>query len=259
MSKLDNGLLSQCLELIWETDYRKSKAVSLVKRNRVIQCSATRFMVESKKYPNEPSKMYIIQHRSIHSKPYDLWCNCKHGGYQPDRFNVCSHVLACYLQVCLKQGSTELLTMRDVAKRKKEAQELAALEKKGNEYPDHIKQKTRVFILLKNRDWACMYEKEVLCVNPLTGLTNKYPYSLDVYSCTYINGYYHQIGVEINREKTGGGHGSKITIPKDRNRAQEIEEQHHIKVIPFNVSHMKDASDDDILQEIYQAIGVKLG
>lgn len=71
-----------------------------------------------------------------------------------------------------------------------------------------------------------------------------------------IHGPVLAVGIEINREETGGGHGSKITIPKDRNRAQDIWDQHGIKVIAFNVSHLKAATDEMILDEIYQRIGV---
>ena len=252
---LSSSTYDDCLALIWESNYRKTKAVSLVRRGRVIQCSATRFMVESRKYPNKPSKMYIIQHRSLHSKPYDLWCNCKHGGYQPDRFNVCSHVLACYISLCLKQGSTSLLTMRDDARRK-EQEEKAAVPIVGNEYSDHTKQKIRIGMLLERGGWVCKYEQEVQCHNPHTGELNKYPYVLDVYAFQYLNHQYVKVGIEINREQTGGGHGSKITIPKDRNRAQDIWDQHGIKVIAFNVSHLKASTDEMILEEIYQKIGI---
>jgi hypothetical protein len=81
---------------------------------------------------------------------------------------------------------------------------------------------------------------------------------LDVYAVLYDERHFisQSIGIEINREEKGGGHGSKITGPKDRNRAQEIEDQHRIKVIQFNISHLKTASDDDILREVYQKIGI---
>lgn len=225
-----------------------------VRRGRVIQVSASMYMVESKKYPpsmNKPSHYHIIQKRP-RCEPWDLFCDCSYHGYVPDRFNTCSHNLAVLLELCLKAGDTRLLVMRDVAKKKQQATQ--AVPTRGNEYPDHSKQKERVYKLLSMDGWMCKYELEVLCKNPHTGLPNKYPYSLDVFACTYINGIYHRIGVEINREKTGGGHGSKITIPKDHNRAQEIEEQHHIKVIAFNVSHLKTADDTTVLREIYDKI-----
>lgn len=146
--------------------------------------------------------------------------------------------------------------MRDVAKKKEqELKELEAL-KRGNEYSDHYKQKVRVGELLKRGGWVCKYEHEVLCVNPHTGERNKYPYCLDVYGFQYLSHQYVKVGVEINREETGGGHGSKITIPKDRNRAQDIWDQHKIKVIAFNVSHLKAASDLQVLKEIYQHLGL---
>jgi len=254
---LSSCLFDDCLKLIWETDYRKNRAIDFVKKDRVFQVSATSFAVEARKYLKtlkKPSKLHIVQRR-LNAKPYELACDCYYAGYDPSPFNACAHVLAVLLTQSLKAGSTSLLVMRDVDRKKK--QETKALEAMtvGNEYPDHYTQKQRVGKILKDDGWiGVFFEQEVQCDNPHTGIPNKYPFVLDVYATNYINGRYHKIGVEINREKTGGGHGSKITIPKDRNRAQDIWDQHKIKVIPFNVSHLKAASDEDILREIYAAL-----
>jgi len=220
--------------------------------------SATSFAVEARKYLKtlkKPSKLHIVQRR-LNAKPYDLACDCYYAGYDPSPFNACAHVLAVLLSLSLKAGDTSLLSMRDVDRKKK--QEAKALEAMtvGNEYSDHYQQKIRVGDILKADGWiGVFFEQEVLCDNPHTGIPNKYPYVLDVYAINYINDRYHKIGIEINREQTGGGHGSKITIPKDRNRAQDLWDQHKIKVIPFNVAHLKSASDEDILREIYQHLG----
>lgn len=129
----------------------------------------------------------------------------------------------------------------------------------GNEYWDHVTQKKRVHDILEKDGWKEVdYEHKVHCHNPHTKIPNKHPYWLDVFAARYIDGgrKYVQIGIEINNEKTGGGHGSKITIPKDRNRAQDIWDQFGIKVIAFNLDHMKAADDSDILKEIYQNLGI---
>ena len=131
----------------------------------------------------------------------------------------------------------------------------------GNEYPDHTKQKKRIHDLLDADGWHTEYEKEVQCVNWYTGESNKYPYSLDVFAAKQISKWNDAIvlvGIEIHREETGGGHGSKITGPKDRNRAEELYSQHSIIIIPFNVSHMKASTDKMILDEIYERIGLIL-
>ena len=252
-----SSLFDRCLSLIWESDYRKSRAIQFVKKDRVFQVSATSFAVEARKYLKtlkKPSKLHIVQRR-LNAKPYELACDCYYAGYDPSPFNACAHVLACLLAQSLKDGDTSLLVMRDVDRKKKQQQELEQAQTVGNEYPDHYTQKQRVGKILKDDGWiGVFFEQEVQCDNPHTGIPNKYPFVLDVYATNYINGRYHKIGVEVNREKTGGGHGSKITIPKDRNRAQDIEDQHKIKVIAFNVDHLKNSEDEDILQEIYQAI-----
>lgn len=151
-----------------------------------------------------------------------------------------------------------MLVMRDVARKEEQEASKEEIPIRGNEYPDHTKQKTRAYQLLKADDWDVMYERELLCFNEFTKEPNKYPYSLDVYAYKFFPKIVRdfRIGVEIQREGTGGGHGSKITKPKDRNRAEEIFNQHGIIVIPFNVAHMKAASDEDILDEIYQSLGL---
>lgn len=125
----------------------------------------------------------------------------------------------------------------------------------GNEYWDHVTQKKRVHDILTKDKWNQVeYEYKIHCRNPHSKLLNKHPYFLDVFAGRNIDGRYVMVGVEINNEKPGGGHGSKITIPQDRNRAEDIWDQFRIKVIPFNLDHMKAAEDSDILKEIYQNI-----
>ena len=149
--------------------------------------------------------------------------------------------------------------MRDVARKEEQEQEKPEVPIRGNEYPDHTKQKIRVHDILKADGWHVEYEKEVHCKNWETGEPNKHPYSLDVFAAkqtSYRYDWMVLLGIEIHREETGGGHGSKITKPKDRNRADDIQEQHNISVISFNVSHMKASTDEDILDEIYQRLGL---
>ena len=218
--------------------------------------SATSFAVEAHKYLKtlkKPSKLHIVQRR-LNAKPYDLACDCYYAGYDPSPFNACAHVLAVLLAQSLKDGDTSLLTMRDVDRKKKQEAKLKEADKVGNEYPDHYNQKNRVAKILNTDGWIVTLEEQIMCKNPFTGKDNKYPYILDIKAVTYINGLYRRIAVEINRELPGGGHGSKITKPKDRNRALDIWDQHKIKVISFNVDHLKNAEDEDILKEIYQKI-----
>lgn len=125
----------------------------------------------------------------------------------------------------------------------------------GNEYWEHVKTKKKIHDILVEDQWAEVeYERKVHCRNPHTKLLNKHPYHLDVYAGRHIENRYVMIGVEINGEYSGGGHGSKITIHKDRNRAEDIWEQFHIKVIQFNLDHIKDCDGLTILKEIYQNI-----
>ena len=214
-------------------------------------------MVESKKYPNKPSKMYIIQRR-LNAPAYDLACNCEHSGVYPSPFNLCSHALACLISVCLKVGDISLLAMRDVAKRKEQEERDKDVPIVGNEYPDHTKQKVRAYQILKADGWETQYETEVVCFDEDTAEIKKYPYSLDVCAVKWFDNLQRRItiGVEVQREGPGGGHGSKITGPKDRNRAKEIWDQYQIMIIPFNVSHMKASTDEMILDEIYQRLGI---
>lgn len=124
----------------------------------------------------------------------------------------------------------------------------------GNEYPNHIKQKKRIHDLLQANGWNPEYEKAVYCRNPHTGMKNKHPYFLDVYAERFIDGKLYLIGVEIHGKK---GHGSPITIPQDKNRKDEIQSQHGIKIIEFYIdSQLKDCPDNLILEEIYQHVGL---
>lgn len=248
---------------VHESTYRKNRAMGFVQKNRVIWTSATRYIVESKRYPpakKKPSRIHIINH--LHD--YNFQCDCDF--VFGTTFDTCSHVLAVMLSICIRDNSVRMLEDRE-ADRVNELNNyrdgvLVVNERgvpiTGNEYPDHQKQKERIHNLFVEDLWeqGVEYEKEVHCFNPHTRVMYKHPYSLDVYAARYIEGKLFKVGIEINREEKGGGHGSKITGPKDRNRAQEIEDQHRIKVIQFNVSHLKAASDQDILREVYQKIGL---
>lgn len=125
----------------------------------------------------------------------------------------------------------------------------------GNEYFEHIKQKKRIHDLLTSNGWTAVeYEKAVHCRNPHTHLLNEHPYFLDVYAEKLIDGKLYLIGVEVHGKK---GHGSRITIPQDKNRRDEIESQHGIKIIEFFIeSQLKDVPDNLILEEIYQHVGL---
>ena len=236
--------------------------MSFVLKKRVFQISATAYAVESKKFLktlNKPSKLHIVQRR-LNSLPYDLMCDCIHAGVRPSPFDCCSHILAVFIATTLKDGDLSLLAMRDDARRKEQEkkQEVPIV---GNEYPAHTSQKKRVYELLKADGWEPHYEATFYTFDEEKGEINKYPYSLDVGASKEVatQAFGHErimIGVEINREGTGGGHGTKITIAKDKKRAQEMFEQHRVIIIPFNISHMRAATDEMILEEIYQRIGI---
>ena len=147
--------------------------------------------------------------------------------------------------------------MRDDARKKEQQAEKAAVPIVGNEYPDHTKQKKRLYDLLVTDRWTRVeYEVPVHCKNTITQKLNANPYVIDVVATKYVNYEPCIIGIEIFGSHTGSGHGTKKTIARDKARAEEIWDQYLVKIIPFWISDLKAASDQDILQEIYQKIGV---